>query len=75
MAADVESGGPSGRLLELDKPPLGLNWLTRPAVMLARLGLVVVCCALLFAANGERLGGMVGKRAEAQSGVLRTEAQ
>jgi hypothetical protein len=38
-----------------------------------RLGLVVVCPSL--AANGRRLGGVVGKWAEAQGGVSRAEAQ
>ena len=46
MAADVESecGGPSGCLLV---KPVGLELLTMPAVMLARLGLVGVCCTPL----------------------------
>jgi hypothetical protein len=39
----------------------------------SQLGLVVVCPSL--AANGRRLGGVVGKWAEAQSGVSRAEAQ
>ena len=34
-----------------------------------QLGVVIVCPSL--AANGRRLGGVVGKRAEAQSGVSR----
>jgi len=38
-----------------------------------RLGVVVVCYSL--DANGTRLGGVVGKRAEAQSGVWRAETQ